>query len=88
MAIIAPSGITRGGDLLFWSSNGHDGFWHIALMNEINRGWPFQNPVFAGEKLINYHFFSDLLPAMINKYTGVSSMDLYFRIFPLLYSIF
>lgn len=87
MAVIAPSGINRNGDLLFWSSNGHDGAWHIALMNEINKGWPFQNPVFAGERLVNYHFFSDLLPAMVNKYTGINSFDLYFRIFPLLYSI-
>lgn len=88
MAVIAPSGIIKNGDILFWSSNGHDGMWHIALMEEMKKGWPFQNPIFAGERLVNYHFFSDLLPAMASKYMGISNLDLYFRVFPLLYSIF
>lgn len=88
LAIISPSGIFSQGNLLFWSANGHDGAWHIALMEEIKRGWPFQNPVFAGEKLVNYHFFSDMLPALISKYFPISNLDLYFRIFPIIYSLF
>ena len=89
MAIISPSGILdSSGDILFWSANGHDGAWHIALMDEIRRGLPFQNPSFAGEKLINYHFFSDILPAMIGKYLPISDVNLYFRIFPFIGSLF
>ena len=89
LAIISPSGIiSKGGDKLFWSANGHDGAWHIALMDEIRRGWPFQNPSFAGEKLTNYHFFSDILPAMIGKYLPASDVSLYFRIFPFIGSLF
>jgi hypothetical protein len=88
MAIISPSGSFKNGDLLFWSAHGHDGAWHIALMEEIKKGWPFQNPSFAGEKLVNYHFFGDILPAMASKYLPISNLNLYFRIFPLLYSIF
>lgn len=88
LAIISPSGITKNGDLLFWSSNGHDGMWHIALMEEIKRGHPFQNPIFAGEKLVNYHFFSDIAPAVVAKYLPLSNFDLYFRIFPFIYSLF
>ena len=94
LAVISPSGIFKNGDLLFWSAHGHDGTWHIALMEEIQRGWPFQNPIFAGEKLTNYHFFSDILPAMVGKYLPISTMEsvtnlnLYFRIFPFFYSLF
>lgn len=89
MAIISPSGVlSKSGDMLFWSANGHDGAWHIALMDEIRRGWPFQDPSFAGEKLINYHFFGDILPAMIGKYLPVSDVSLYFRIFPFIGSLF
>lgn len=88
MAVISPSGIVKNGDLLFWSAHGHDGTWHIALMEEIKHGWPFQNPIFAGEKLVNYHFFSDILPAMASKYLPVSDMNLYFRVFPFIYSLF
>lgn len=89
MAIISPSGVLdKNKDLIFWSAHGHDGAWHIALMEEIKRGWPFQNPSFAGEKLTNYHFFSDILPAMISKYLPVSNINLYFHIFPFIYSLF
>ena len=88
LAVISPSGVTKNGDMLFWSANGHDGAWHIALMEEFKRGFPFQNPVYAGERLVNYHFFSDILPGMISKYIPVSDQNLYFRIFPFFYSLF
>ena len=95
MAVIAPSGREVNGDLTFWSSHGFDGTWHISLMNEIERGspqigsslWPFQNPIFAGEKLVNYHFFSDVAPAMFSKYLRFSNLDLYFRFFPFIFSL-
>jgi hypothetical protein len=88
MLVISPSGIFKNGDLLFWSAHGHDAPWHIALMDEIKKGYPFQNPVFAGEKLVNYHFFSDIAPAIISKYLPISDLDLYFRVFPFIYSLF
>lgn len=88
MAVISPSGTFKNGDLLFWSANGHDGAWHIALMEEFEKGWPFQNPIFAGERLVNYHYFSDILPAILNKYLHISGLDLYFRIFPFISSLF
>src|SRR5581483_7881007 len=59
LLIIAPSGLTINGNLLFWSAHGHDGVWHLALVQELEKNWPWQNPDFAGEKLVNYHFFSD-----------------------------
>src|SRR3972149_4426630 len=88
LAVIAPSGIYQNGDLVFWSAHGHDASWHIALMEEIKKGYPFQNPSFSGEKLVNYHFFSDILPAMVSKYSPISNLNLYFRIFPFIYSLF
>ncbi len=88
MLVIAPSGmLNKDGDLVFWSSHGHDGPWHIALVEEMKKGYPFANPVFAGTELKNYHFFSDVLPMVFNKYLGFDNFDLYFRIFPLFYSI-
>ncbi len=92
LAVISPSGRLVNGDLVFWSSHGHDGMWHLALMEEIKKGWPFENPVFAGEKLANYHFFSDIAPAVISKHWPGSNLnlnlDLYFRVFPFIYSLF
>ncbi len=88
LAIISPSGINQNSDLVFWSAHGHDGTWHIALMEEMKKGWPLENPIFAGTPLKNYHFFSDILPAMVSKYTNISNFNLYFRIFPVFYSLF
>ena len=95
LAVIAPSGIYKSGDLVFWSAHGHDGTWHIALMEEMKKampagrqGYSFQNPIFAGTPLKNYHFFSDILPVMVSKYTNISNFNLYFRIFPFFYSLF
>lgn len=87
LAVISPSGIYLNGDLVFWSSHGHDASWHIALLEEIKKGFPLQNPILAGERLVNYHFFSDIAPAFFNKYLFISNLDLYFRFFPLLYSL-
>lgn len=87
MAVIAPSGTTRNGDILFWSAHGHDGAWHIALMEEMKKGYPFVNPVFPPERLVNYHFFSDVAPAILSKYANFSNLDLYFRLFPFVFSV-
>ena len=87
LAVIAPSGQKVNGELLFWSSHGHDGAWHIALSNEIQKGFPLQNPEFAGERLVNYHMLSDIAPAMFNKHLKIPSLELYFRLFPFLYSL-
>jgi len=87
LAIIAPSGVYQSEDLVFWSAHGHDGPWHIALVEEMKKGYPFENPIFAGEKLTNYHFFSDILPTMVSLYTPISNLDSYFRLFPFIYSI-
>lgn len=87
LAIISPSGIYLNEDLVFWSSHGHDGSWHIALLEEIKKGYPLQNPIFAGEKLVNYHFFSDIAPAFFSKYFYITNLDSYFRLFPFLYSL-
>jgi len=87
LAIVVPSGNVVDGNLVFWSSHGFDGTWHLALMEEINRGWPFQNPTFARERLVNYHFFSDIAPAVFDKYLPINGLDLYFRLFPPLYSL-
>jgi len=88
LAVISFSGTkTSNGDLIFYSSNGHDGMWHIAVMNEIERKFPLQNPSFGGERLINYHFLSDIAAADFNLFFKISSIDLYFRYFPFLYSL-
>lgn len=82
-----PSGISYQDGLMFWSSQGHDGIWHIALMEEIKNNFPPQNPIFAGERLYNYHYLVDVLMGEFYRiFQFFSSLDLYFRFFPIIFS--
>lgn len=84
----APSGLPYQDGLYFWSSHGRDGIWHLALMEEMHKSvFPFQNPVFAGYRLQNYHFFVDLLMSEVTRLVPFYSLDVYFRFVPVLFSI-
>lgn len=87
LLVISPSGLNINGDILFWSSHAHDASWHIALMNQMENGWPIQNPAFAGERLVNYHFFSDIAPMYFNYLFKLPFLDLYFRFMPLFHAV-
>jgi hypothetical protein len=65
----------------FWGPNGHDGIWHIAIIESLVKGsWDI--PIFAGETLKNYHVGFDLLTALVHKLTLVPVVNLYFQIIP------
>lgn len=86
--INAPSGMQYQDGIYFWSSHGHDGVWHLSLMEEMKKDvFPFQNPELSGYMLQNYHFFVDLLMSSFGKMYGFLSTDLYFRFFPILFSL-
>lgn len=65
----------------FWGPNGHDGVWHLALINNLARG-SLSIPVFSGEALKNYHIGFDLILAILHRFLGISSVTLYFQIVP------
>ena len=71
----------------FWGANGHDGVWHLALINQVLKGFPPPHPTFSGFELTNYHYFYDLLLALINKLTTIPTYNLYFQIFPVLLAV-
>ncbi|EKD90469.1 MAG: hypothetical protein ACD_31C00005G0095 [uncultured bacterium] len=82
-----PSGFKYQDGMLFWSSQGHDGVWHIVLENEVKRGLPLMNPVFSGEELYNYHYLIDVVMGEYGRiYSFFNVFDLYFRFFPVLLS--
>lgn len=83
-----PSGYLYKDGLNFWSSQGHDGIWHISLMEEIKKAIPPQNPIFAGENVYNYHYLVDVLMGEFSRiFPFFSSLDLYFRFFPVIFSL-
>ncbi len=83
-----PSGWFYKDGLYFYSSHGHDGVWHLALMEQIQKGrWPIMNPTMGGHRLVNYHFFSDLLMGYFGSlWPFFGNLDLYFRWFSLVWA--
>jgi len=82
-----PSGFLYKDGLYFWSSQGHDGLWHVALMEEVKNSFPPQNPVFSGHGLYNYHYLVDVVMGEFYRiFPFFSPLDLYFRFFPVIFS--
>ncbi|MGB9911241.1 MAG: hypothetical protein ACPLKP_01405 [Microgenomates group bacterium] len=86
-SLMFKSGWMTDKGILFWGVNGYDGVWHMALTRELVNNFPPQNPGFAGELLKNYHFLTDLLIAQINYFFKIPILDIYFRFFPLIFSL-
>lgn len=88
VAVNAPSGFLYKDGIYFWSSHGHDGVWHLALMEQMKSPvFPFQNPELTGAKLQNYHFFVDLLMSEFSRIFHFSSLDVYFRFMPIVFAV-
>ncbi len=67
----------------FWGPNGHDGVWHIAVIESLSRG-SWNMPVYAGHILQNYHLGYDLLVAILHKFTFIQVVNLYFQVLPVI----
>lgn len=78
---MVKSGLVYSFGMGFWGPNGHDGVWHIALINHLARG-SLEMPIFAGEGLKNYHIGFDLLLAGLHTLTRIPVHTLYFQIVP------
>ncbi len=65
----------------FWGANGHDGIWHISLIESLSRG-SLAMPMFSGETIKNYHLGFDLILAGLHRLTNIPVVNLYFQIAP------
>lgn len=72
--------------LYFWGAHEHDGIWHLAIIENAFKTWPPQHPIYAGEKLVGYNYFLDLIIFLLTK-TGIPSIIWYFKILPLLWIV-
>ena len=70
----------------YWGPLGHDGVWHQALVEQLVKKVPPDNPGLSGTSLTNYHYFYDLLVAETVRLTDITSADLIFRFYPILFS--
>lgn len=84
--VVAKSGLEFNYGLGFWGPNGHDAVWHLAVIQELLKNFPPQNPNYAHELLKNYHYFYDLWMSSLAHLSRIDLLDLYFRFTPLLIS--
>jgi len=70
----------------FWGPNGHDGIWHLSLINQLIKNVPPQNPVFSGSILSNYHWGFNLLAAWLVELLPFSAFDIYFLFLPIIFA--
>lgn len=74
-------------EYIFGVLKANDDLWYVALMEEIKNHFPPNNPLYAGRPLVNYHFAADILIGEFYRvFPFFSSLDLYFRFFPVLFS--
>jgi hypothetical protein len=76
---ITPQGIS------LYGAHFVDSTWHLAVINNLDRSLPPENPIYAGVPLTNYHYLVDLQISLIHRITGINTPDLYFRLFGPLY---
>lgn len=86
MAIIFPSGLFVKGRYQFWGVQFHDALWHVSVAQKLKH-FSFENPVYAGEIIRNYHYLTNLLIAFVSKVTGLSLFHVTYRILPMVVTI-
>jgi hypothetical protein len=77
------SGINYSFGIGFWGPNGHDGIWHLSLINQLQKNIPPQNPVYSGTILNNYHWGFDLIAAFVGKIIRNNTF-VYFQFLPII----
>lgn len=80
------SGLSYDFGLGFWGPNGHDGIWHLSLINQLQQNIPPLNPVFSGTILNNYHWGFDLIAAILGKLFNSNSF-VYFQFLPIIFGL-
>ncbi len=80
------SGLTYNFGLGFWGPNGHDGIWHLSLINQLQKNIPPFNPVYSGSILTNYHWGFDLVAAILGKLFNNNSF-VYFQFLPIIFGL-
>lgn len=84
---VFKSGLKYDFGIGFWGPNTHDGVWHIALIEQLLKSVPPQNPILAATTLKNYHYFYDLLIGATSYITRIDVLDLVLRFYPVLFSL-
>jgi len=81
---VIRSGLKSDNGISFWGPNGHDGIWHLSLINHIDNPLSIKMPIYSGEYLKNYHPFFDIIISFLSKITFIPPPFWLFQLFPLI----
>ncbi|HSX40491.1 MAG TPA: hypothetical protein VLF68_02660, partial [Candidatus Saccharimonadales bacterium] len=81
------SGQDKDAGLVFYDVHNIDSVFHLSLIGSLIHQFPPEHGGLAGVPLRGYHFFYDFLLASFSKFYHLSSLDLFFRFFPLFLSL-
>lgn len=79
------------GSLVIANLHSHDALWHLAIAALLRPDgafatpWPPPNPVWADERLVNYHPLTDVLVALLAPHDG--QVSAYFHVLPPVYGL-
>ncbi len=82
------SGSVENNSLVFYSVNSVDAIYHLSLIGNLKSNFPPTHPGLFGLPLNGYNFFYDLVVAYFSKFYRLDVLDLFFRFFPVVLSIF
>lgn len=71
----------------YWGPTARDGVWHQALVERLRVKVPPENPGLSGNLLFNYHYYYDLVAAKTANITGISTPNIIYRVFPIIFSL-
>lgn len=84
---VIRSGLTYPYGIGFWGPMGHDGIWHLALINQITNPLTIPIPCLSGQLLQNYHPFFDIVIAFSSYLTHLPTNIWLFQIAPIVISL-
>jgi len=73
--------------IYFWGVHGHDAIWHLALIENSFKQFPFVSPIFSGAQLSGYNYLFDLIIFLLIVVTPFSSLVIFFKIIPIFWFI-
>lgn len=82
------SGSIENNSLVFYAVNSVDAIYHLSLIGNLKSNFPPTHPGLFGLPLNGYNFFYDLVIAYFSKFYRIDVLDLFFRFFPVVLSIF
>ena len=92
MAVVIPalqlvgSGLLGKSGVTFYRIHGFDSVMHLGFIQSINRSFPPLHPGIAGEKITNYHFWSDLVMADQVRIFHLKSEWVFFQFSPIFFA--